>query len=200
MSGFDALELRPARFIGSAGIKVRCSCQLDCDSLEEIAWVIRLGEELINLQVCEGGHMVVENGRAANNHGLCRVLSLDAAAHLDPAQDRQIQIKQDDVERSARCEELNPFGTVGGLDDVVTFCTQELRDQRPQQPLVFNQEDPARPFGIHDVLLTLRTEPAGVVKRGDLTATTQRRPLESGRRYTTGTPGALTGVRADDAP
>ncbi len=73
MSGFDALERWAGTIVPeclASASDARASST--CDSLEQITWVVGLGEELIDLQVGEGGEVVFDDGGAADDHGLRR--------------------------------------------------------------------------------------------------------------------------------
>src|SRR5262249_139775 len=100
-----------------------------------------------------GLNVAIEDSGATDDDGLRRPLALDPAADVDPGEDGQIQVKQDEIERPAAREKTDTLRSVGGLDDLETLTTQELRDQAAKEMLVLDQQELPCSFPSHGLFL-----------------------------------------------
>ena len=55
--------------------------------------MIWLAQELLDIHRQQGTNVAVENRSATNDNGLRRLLALDRAADIDPAQDGQVEVE-----------------------------------------------------------------------------------------------------------
>ncbi len=83
--------------------------------------------------------MVVQNGGATDQHRLEGVAGLDLLTDVDTGEEGEIQVQQNQIERTLTGKEAGPFESVGSLDHLKPFRTKEFRDQSPQEALVFDQ-------------------------------------------------------------
>src|SRR5438270_13672057 len=111
--------------------------------------MVGFGQELIDVQSLKRGDVALEYRRAANQDRLERLLALDPAADVDAGEHRQVQIEQDQIERSPTREELDALGSIGGLDDLESFASQELRDQAAQEVLILHKQELPRSVPVH---------------------------------------------------
>src|SRR5262249_10098103 len=79
------------------------------DPIEEVEWVIRLGEGLIDAQVMERGDVAVEDGRATDEDRLLRPQGLDPPADVYPRKTGQIKVEQHKIEGEMARIELRAF-------------------------------------------------------------------------------------------
>src|SRR5262249_6818535 len=113
---------------------------------------------------------------------------LDSSADLDAAHPGQVEVEQDDVERTAANVDFDRLGSVGGLSDVKAFPPQKLGDQAAEKVLVLDQQELPCSSSLHGLLLSDRAPirvPHGLETAfGDLPGAPRRDRLRVGVRTT----------------
>ncbi len=90
---------------------------------------------------------MLADDRRATDHDLLRgATKLHPATDLDPREDRQVEVDQEQVERPVFLIAADAFPAILGLGDLIPFDPEELRDEAPQDRLVFHEEQRPSPF------------------------------------------------------
>jgi hypothetical protein len=113
---------------------------------DELLRVVRLGQEVPDAQLEKGLFVLPDDRGAANHHLLRRASQLHPPTDLDTRENGQVQVDQQQIERTFVVEAVNPLTTILGLGDLEPFTPQELGDEAPEDLLVFHQEQRASPF------------------------------------------------------